>query len=71
MNLPIKTSSFISPVWYRTDLPRESADQYWSGPHAEIAGRLPNKEYVQHHFSPTDHGYWPSSPTVDTTVPAD
>ena len=71
MSRPMKTSSYVSPVWFRADLPRETADQYWSGPHAEIAGRLPNMEYVQHHFSPTDHGYWPSSPTVGTTVPPD
>ncbi|MFJ8022315.1 hypothetical protein [Streptomyces sp. NPDC096311] len=64
-------TSFMSPVWFRADLPRESAIEYWAGPHAQIAGRLPNMaECVQRHFSPTDHGYWPSSPTVGTTVPA-
>ncbi|MEY9841388.1 hypothetical protein [Streptacidiphilus sp. EB103A] len=27
------------------------------------------REFPQHHFSPTDHGYWPSSPTVGTAIP--
>ncbi|MGW6909128.1 hypothetical protein [Streptomyces sp. NPDC054940] len=67
---PEKTTSFMAPVWFRTDLPRETVLQYWSGPHAEIVGRLPGMaEYVQRRFSPTDHGYWPSSPRVGTLVP--
>ncbi|MEU1405744.1 hypothetical protein ABZ471_25890 [Streptomyces sp. NPDC005728] len=70
MSRPVKTSSFMAPVWFRGDLPRASVLGYWAGPHAQIAGRLPNMaEYVQRHFSPTDHGYWPSSPTVGTIVP--
>ena len=70
MSRPVKTTSYMSPVWLRADLPRETALGYWAGPHAEIAGRLPNMaEYVQRHFSPTDHGYWPSSPTVGTMIP--
>jgi hypothetical protein len=67
---PVSTTSGIFPVWLREDLPRETARQYWKGPHAQLVTRLPNiVEYRQHHFSPTDHGYWPSSPTVGTTVP--
>src|SRR4029078_10593959 len=27
-------------------------------------------EYNQYHFSATDHGYWPATPTVGTTVPS-
>lgn len=70
MSRPVKTTSYMAPVWLRADLPRETALEYWSGPHAQIAGRLPNMaEYVQRHFSPTDHGYWPSSPTVGTMIP--
>ncbi|MEU6260975.1 hypothetical protein [Streptomyces sp. NPDC047043] len=70
MSRPVKTTSYMSPVWLRADLPREAALGYWAGPHAQIAGRLPNMaEYVQRHFSPTDHGYWPSSPTVGTMIP--
>ncbi|KPI08173.1 hypothetical protein OK074_3702 [Actinobacteria bacterium OK074] len=67
---PVRTTSFVAPVLLRTDLPREAALRYWAGPHAEIVGRSPNMvEYVQRPFSPTDHGYWPSSPTVGTAVP--
>lgn len=67
---PVPTTSGIFPVWLREDLKRETALQYWKGPHAQIVARLPGiTEYLQHHFSPTDHGYWPSSPTVGTAVP--
>src|ERR1700752_1444646 len=68
---PIKTSSFISPVWLREDLPREAALAYWAGPHAEIVRRLPTlAEYVQHHFSTSAHGFWPASDRVGTVIPA-
>ncbi|MFD8815657.1 hypothetical protein ACFV23_30240 [Streptomyces sp. NPDC059627] len=68
--VPVPTTSGIFPVWLREDLPREVALHYWKGPHARIVARLPSiAEYLQHHFSPTDHGYWPSSPTVGTVVP--
>ena len=67
---PAPTMSGIFPAWLREDLPRDIARQYWKGPHAKIVARLPGiAEYLQHHFSPTDHGYWPSSPTVGTVVP--
>ncbi|MEE1765183.1 hypothetical protein [Streptomyces sp. SP18BB07] len=68
--IPVPTSSGIFAVWLREDLTREAAVEYWKGPHARIVEGLPtNAEYLQHHFSPTDHGYWPSSPTVGTVVP--
>jgi hypothetical protein len=38
---PIKTSSFVSPVWLREDLPRETASAYWAGRHGDIVGLLP------------------------------
>jgi hypothetical protein len=70
MSRPVKTTSFMAPVWFREDLSRDTVIGYWAGPHAQIVERLPNMaEYVQRHFSPTDHGYWPSSPTVGTSVP--
>ena len=72
MSHPIKTTSFVSPVWLREDLPRETASAYWADAHAEIVKRLPGLlEYVQRHFSPTDHGFWPSSEPVGTHIPAD
>ena len=54
------------------DLPRQAAADYWAGRHGEIVKRsLPGIiEYVQHHFSPTDHGFWPATQTVGTQIPA-
>lgn len=70
MSRPVKTTSFVAPVWLRADMPRETVLGYWAGPHAQVVGQLPNMtEYIQWHFSPTDHGYWPSSPTGGTIVP--
>jgi hypothetical protein len=68
---PVKTTSFLCPLWLRGDLPRETASAYWAGPHGEIVKRsLPGViEYVQHHFSATDHGFWPSSERVGTLIP--
>ncbi|MFC7263940.1 hypothetical protein [Streptomyces lutosisoli] len=64
MSRPVKTTSYMSPVWFPADLPREAALENWAGPQAQIAGRLPNMaEYVQRRFSPTDQGYRPSSPS--------
>ena len=71
MNTPVATTSAIYPVRLRADLPRDVAYAYWAGPHAEIVKRLPHLvEYNQHHFSATDHGYWPATPTVGTIVPS-
>jgi len=69
---PIKTTSFLSPLMLREDVPRQTASDYWAGPHAEIVKRsLPGiVEYVQHHFSATDHGFWPATQSVGTHIPA-
>jgi hypothetical protein len=55
----------------REDLPRQAASDYWAGRHGEIVKRsLPGViEYVQHHFSVTDHGFWPATETVGTQIP--
>jgi hypothetical protein len=68
---PIKTTSFLSPLMLREDIPRPVASDYWAGPHGEIVKRaLPGViEYVQHHFSATDHGFWPATTTVGTMIP--
>jgi hypothetical protein len=69
MDMPVLTTSALYPVRLRGDLRRDVAYAYWAGPHAEIVKRLPHVvEYNQHHFSATDHGYWPATPTVGTTV---
>ena len=71
MNTPVPTTSALYPVRLRPDLPRDVAYAYWAGPHAEIVKRLPHLvEYNQYHFSTTDHGYWPATPTVGTMVPS-
>jgi hypothetical protein len=67
----IITTSALYYVRLREDLPRDVAQAYWAGPHAEIVRRLPHvAEYRQHHFSATDHGYWPATPRVGTVIPA-
>lgn len=69
MTAPMRVTSALYPLRLRSELPRDVASDYWAGPHAEIAGRLPNLvEYNQYHFSATDHGYWPATPTVGTTM---
>jgi hypothetical protein len=70
MNMPLRATSALYPLRLRSDLPRDVARSYWAGPHAEIAKRLPHLiEYNQHHFSATDHGYWPATDKVGTLVP--
>jgi len=67
----ITTTSALYYVRLREDLPRDVARAYWAGPHADIVRRLPHlAEYRQHHFSATDHGYWPATPKVGTVTPA-
>lgn len=69
--MPIRTLSGIYPVRFRADLPRDIADEYWTGPHAELVKRGGHiYEYNQYHFSADDHGYWPATPTVGT-LPTD
>jgi hypothetical protein len=71
MTKPSRTTSAVMPVRLREDLPREVATAYWAEQHAAIVKRLPNLvEYTQHHFSPTDHGYWPASDRVGTLTPS-
>ena len=70
MNVPTRTTSAIYPLGLRTDLARDVAREYWANQHAEKVKRLPNLvEYNQYHFSNSDRGYWPATPTVGTLVP--
>lgn len=60
------------PVWLRSDLPREYALAYWRGPHGQIANKNPAiDEYLQHHFSLTDHGFWSVPDGIGGAVPSD
>jgi hypothetical protein len=54
----------------RDDLTREAATEYWATGHGDLVRRtLPGvAEYVQRHFSPTDHSFWPDTPTVGTLI---
>ncbi|SET28747.1 Sugar lactone lactonase YvrE [Stigmatella erecta] len=48
-------------LWLRPELPRESALEYWRGPHAQRMARTPGLfEYRQHHFSAGGQGLWPN-----------
>jgi hypothetical protein len=71
MNIPVRTTSALYPVRFRSDLPRDVADSYWARPHAEIVTSIPHLiEYNQYHLSRTDHGYWPATPKVGTIIPS-
>jgi hypothetical protein len=60
----------LSPLMLRSDMSRNAAIAYWAGAHAEKVKKLPNLlEYNQWLFSRHDHGYWPATPTVGTTIP--
>ncbi|OBI39704.1 hypothetical protein [Mycobacterium colombiense] len=72
MNPPTTTSSALYPLRLRADLDRDAAYAYWTTKHAQFAAHLPHVvEYNQYHFSATDCGYWPVTPTVGTTIPDD
>ncbi|MGV9818921.1 hypothetical protein [Nocardia xishanensis] len=70
MTFPVRTSSMLSPLMLRADMPREVSTAYWAKPHAEKVEKLPNLvEYTQRHFSTTDHGFWPATAGVGTRIP--
>ncbi|WP_433622019.1 EthD domain-containing protein [Nocardia sp. CA-120079] len=72
MTFPIHTSSMLSPLMLRGDMPREVATTYWASTHADKVEKLPNLvEYTQRHFSTTDHGFWPATAGVGTRIPED
>ncbi|MEU6587564.1 SMP-30/gluconolactonase/LRE family protein [Nocardia sp. NPDC046763] len=58
-------------LWMREDMPRETAMEYWRGPHSQLVARTPGfLEYRQHHFPPEPTGLWPVTPGVETAIPA-
>jgi 2,4-dienoyl-CoA reductase-like NADH-dependent reductase (Old Yellow Enzyme family) len=69
---PTKTTTFLGLLMLREDLTRDAATTYWSTTHGGIVKRsIPGlAEYIQRHFSATDHGFWPTTETVGTQVPA-
>lgn len=72
MSKPEHVTSGCYLVWYRPDLPRDDVITYWRGPHGQIANKnRAIKEYLQHHFSATDHGFWPAPSMVGAAIPPD
>jgi hypothetical protein len=70
MITPTRTTSMVSPLTLRQDITREEATTYWATKHAEKVKKLPDLlEYNQRLFSTTDHGFWPATETVGTTIP--
>jgi len=64
--------TFASSVllWFRQDLPRDAAQAYWRGPHAQIVARSPGfMDYRQHHFAQHNPGSWPAITGVETAIP--
>jgi EthD domain len=67
---PVRTTSMLSPLMLRSDMARDAVTTYWANDHAAKVKKLPNVlEYNQRLFSTTDHGYWPATPSVGTTIP--
>ena len=65
-----KCSASLVFLWFRPDLPREQAREYWAGPHSQLVGRSPGfLEYRQHHFAADSRGSWPALAGVETTIP--
>jgi hypothetical protein len=72
MKPPVRVSSGSYLVWFRADRPRREIQAYWRETHARIAGKISAmNEYLQHHFSDTDHGFWPAPDGVATEIPKD
>jgi hypothetical protein len=69
---PTRTTSMVSPLNLRTDMPREQVTTYWATAHGDKVKKIPNLiEYNQRLFSATDHGFWPATATVGTIIPTD
>jgi hypothetical protein len=72
MNKPQHVNSLCAYVWLRADISREDGKAYWRGTHGQIANKLPScYEYRQHHFSETDHGFWPVPEGIGGITPPD
>lgn len=72
MGNTLRITSGCYSVWFRPDLLRADIQEYWRGPHGQIANKNPAiHEYLQHHFSLTDHGFWPVSKCVGGLIPPD
>ena len=71
---PSRKKAFVSsiPLWIRTDQPRQTGMDYWKGPHSKIISATPGfEEYRQIHLAEHNPGRWPTTPGIETTIPAD
>ncbi|WP_265443125.1 hypothetical protein [Flexivirga meconopsidis] len=69
MSQPETITAGLFSVRFRDDVPREVAVSHWEHQHADIMRHLPHiDEYRQRQFSAVDHGYWPATPGVGTTI---
>ncbi|BCI82177.1 hypothetical protein MTY66_38020 [Mycolicibacterium sp. TY66] len=67
---PTRTTSLLAPLMLRSDLSRDAATTYWAKTHADKVIRLPHLlEYNQRLFSSTDHGFWPATAGIGTSIP--
>ena len=58
-------------LWVRPDQPREATMDRWKGPHANIIAATKGfEEYRQLHFNEQNTGLWPTTPGVETAIPA-
>ena len=59
-------------LWVRSDQPRDKGMNYWKGPHSKIISASPGlDEYRQIHLAETNPGLWPTTPGIETAIPAE
>ncbi len=59
-------------LWMRTDQPRQTGMEYWSGPHSKIISSTPGlEEYRQIHLAEKNPGLWPAVDGIETEIPHD
>ena len=59
-------------LWMRDDQPRQTGMNYWAGPHSTIITATPGfDEYRQIHLAEVNPGLWPTTPDLETAIPAD
>jgi hypothetical protein len=58
-------------LWVRTDQPRQKGMDYWKAPHSGIISATPGlEEYRQIHLAESNPGLWPTTPSMETNIPA-
>lgn len=72
MKRPLYTNSMCALVWLRADLDRAESSAYWRTTHGQLVTKLSSvDEYLQHHFSTKDRGFWPTPKGIGGLIPAD